>query len=44
MRLSRLATLAVIISALALSSCANTVRGVGKDVRATADAVEDSIE
>ncbi|WP_202304527.1 MULTISPECIES: entericidin EcnAB [unclassified Mesorhizobium] len=44
MRLSRLVPIAVIVSALALSSCANTVRGIGKDVRATADAVADSVE
>lgn len=44
MRLSRLAPLAVIISALAFSSCANTVRGVGKDVKATVNAVEESVE
>lgn len=43
MRLSKLAPLALIISALVLASCANTVRGVGRDINATADAVEDSV-
>jgi predicted small secreted protein len=28
---------------LALAACANTVRGVGKDVKATANAVEDTV-
>ncbi|HUG63447.1 MAG TPA: EncA/B family entericidin [Methylomirabilota bacterium] len=30
-----------IVAALVLSACANTVRGVGRDVQQTADAVED---
>ncbi|MDP2732912.1 MAG: entericidin EcnAB [Hoeflea sp.] len=34
----------VLIIALTLASCANTVRGVGRDVNQTVDAVEDSIE
>lgn len=38
------APVALLIAALALSACANTVRGVGRDVNATADAVEDSID
>lgn len=32
---------AVLAAALVLSACANTVRGVGQDVKNTADAVED---
>jgi predicted small secreted protein len=33
----------LIISTLFLASCANTVRGVGKDVKSTANAVEDVV-
>ena len=44
MKIARLAPLAAIGCALFLASCANTVRGIGKDVNATANAVEDSIE
>lgn len=44
MKLSRFVPLALIISSLALASCANTVRGVGKDVKSTAHAVEDTVE
>jgi predicted small secreted protein len=33
----------LIISTLMLASCANTVRGVGKDVKSTANAVEDVV-
>jgi len=44
MKLSRVAPLAVIAVALVLSGCANTVRGVGKDVKGTARAVEDTVK
>lgn len=40
---SRLAPVAILICALLVSACANTVRGVGRDIRATAAAVEDSV-
>ncbi len=41
MKLSRLVSVAtILVCALAVASCANTVRGVKKDVTATADAVE----
>ncbi len=43
MTTTRLFTIATIIAALFVASCANTVRGVGRDVNATADAVEDSV-
>ncbi len=43
MQLSRFAPIAVLCCALALGACANTVRGVGKDVKATANAVEDTV-
>lgn len=44
MKLSRIAPLAAILAcALLVSACANTVRGVGRDVNQTADAVEDSV-
>ena len=36
--------LAALCAILALSACANTVRGIGRDVNATADAVEDSVD
>jgi predicted small secreted protein len=44
MRIYHIATLAVIVSALLAASCANTVRGIGRDINATADAVEDSVK
>ena len=44
MKLSRLAPIAVIACALALASCANTVRVVGKDVKGTANAIEDTVQ
>jgi predicted small secreted protein len=44
MKLSRFASLAVILAcALAVSACANTIRGVGKDVKSTARAVEQAV-
>lgn len=43
MKLSYLAPIAVIACALALSSCANTIRGVGKDVKGTAHAIQDTV-
>ncbi len=43
MKRSRLASVVLIISALVLAACANTVRGVGRDVKATANAVEDTV-
>ena len=32
-----------LIAALALSSCANTIRGAGRDVSNTADAAKDAV-
>ncbi|MBN9245486.1 MAG: EncA/B family entericidin [Mesorhizobium sp.] len=43
MKFIRLAPFAVIAAALMLAGCANTVRGVGKDVKSTAHAVEDAV-
>ena len=40
---TRIFTVAALFCALLSVSCANTVRGVGRDVNATADAVEDSV-
>ncbi|WP_281431832.1 hypothetical protein [Rhizobium setariae] len=42
--MSRLTTSIVLalIAALALSSCANTIRGAGRDVSNTKDAVKDA--
>jgi predicted small secreted protein len=44
MKLARLTPIALLICAMFVASCANTVRGVGRDVNATADAVEDSVD
>ena len=44
MKLSRLAPVALIVCAVALAACANTVRGVGRDVKQSANAVEDTVE
>lgn len=44
MKLSYIAPLAIVLCAFTLASCANTVRGVGKDVKSTANAVEDTVE
>lgn len=44
MKVSRFVPIALIISSLALVSCANTVRGVGKDVKSTAHAVQETVE
>lgn len=41
--MSRLAPVAVLVCVLALAACANTVRGVGQDVKSTANAVEDTV-
>ena len=41
MKLSRLATIAILASALMVSACANTIRGVGKDAANTVNATED---
>jgi predicted small secreted protein len=44
MKLSRFASLAaVLVCALSISACANTIRGVGKDVKSTARAVEQAV-
>jgi predicted small secreted protein len=44
MKFIRLAPLAIIAAALMLAGCANTVRGVGKDVKSTAQAVKDTVD
>jgi predicted small secreted protein len=43
MKFIRLLPLAAIAVALTLAGCANTVRGVGKDVKSTARAVKDTV-
>ncbi|MEI9415208.1 entericidin A/B family lipoprotein [Mesorhizobium sp. B2-5-4] len=43
MKLLRIAPIAILASVLALTACANTVRGVGKDVKSTARAVKDTV-
>lgn len=42
MKLIKISTF--LLLALSLASCANTIRGVGRDVNASVDAVEDSID
>lgn len=41
MKITRFGAIFALFAALALSSCANTVRGMGQDVENTAEAVED---
>jgi predicted small secreted protein len=43
MKLLRITPIAILACALALTACANTVRGVGRDVKSTAKAVEDTV-
>ena len=43
MNVTRILTVGALFCALFAASCANTIRGVGRDVNATADAVEDSV-
>lgn len=43
MTITRTFTIVAIISALFVASCANTVRGVGRDVKDTANAVQDAV-
>ena len=40
MKLSRFATIAILASALTVSACANTIRGVGRDAANTVNATE----
>jgi len=42
MKLSRLVPVAVLISALFVASCANTIRGFGRDAGNTVEATEDA--
>jgi predicted small secreted protein len=44
MTITRLAALCAIICALFVASCANTVRGVSRDVKDTASAVEEAVQ
>jgi predicted small secreted protein len=43
MKLLRLAPIAILACVLALSACANTIRGIGKDLKSTANAVDDTV-
>lgn len=43
MKTIRYASALILASALLLSACANTIRGVGRDVKQSAQAVEDSV-
>lgn len=44
MKLSRIVPVAIVLCAFTLASCANTVRGVGRDVKGTANAVEETVQ
>lgn len=44
MKLTRLVPVAIVLCAFTLASCANTVRGVGRDVKGTAHAVQETVE
>jgi predicted small secreted protein len=44
MKTSQILASVTVVCALFLASCANTVRGVGADVKQTANAVEDVVE
>ncbi len=44
MTMTRFMALCAIICALFVASCANTVRGVTRDVKDTANAVEDAVQ
>lgn len=44
MKLTRLVPVAIVLCAFTLASCANTVRGVGRDVKNTAHAVQETVE
>ena len=44
MKTSVFAPFVIVLCALSLAACANTVRGVGKDVKDTGRAVQQTIE
>jgi len=44
MKLYRIVPVAIVLCAFTLASCANTVRGVGRDVKGTAHAVQETVE
>jgi predicted small secreted protein len=44
MTMTRIFTVSAVVCALFLASCANTVRGVGRDVKDTAHAVRDTVK
>ncbi len=44
MNFTRIITVSAVVCALFVASCANTVRGVGRDVKDTANAVEDTVQ
>ena len=37
-----IAVVTALVAALALTACANTIRGAGRDVQQTGDAIEDA--
>ena len=44
MKLSATATAALLVCALMVSACANTIRGVGRDASNTVDATEGAVK
>jgi entericidin B len=44
MKLTKLVPVAVLIRALFVASCANTIRGVGRDASNTVDATEKAVK
>jgi predicted small secreted protein len=44
MRASQLAVILTVLCAFVVASCANTVRGIGRDLNETARAIEDTVE
>ncbi len=42
MKISQILTVGVLVSALFVASCANTMRGFGRDASNTVDATEDA--
>lgn len=41
--MSLMKTVTVVMLMLALASCANTIRGIGRDINETADAIGDAV-
>ena len=44
MAITRIFAISAVICAILVASCANTVRGVSRDIKDTANAVEDAVQ